>query len=497
MTKAVVYARVSSKEQEREGFSIPAQLKLLREYASRNGFELAKEFIDVETAKNPGRQNFAEMVRFCTKNKNCRVVLVEKTDRLYRNFRDAVTLEDLDLEIHLVKEGQIISKDAKSQAKLIHGMQLVLARNYIENLREEVKKGMREKAEQGIYPGRAPFGYRNNRADRTIQIHPENAQTVTRIFELYASEQYSLTELHKAVRSLTGKTISRAYLHTILTSPFYAGNFSWGGTLYRGTHGVFISGDLYERVRVALRRHNKPKYGKPQIAFRGLLTCAHDNCAITAERKKGKYVYYRCTGYRGKCATPRFTESEIAGKLGVVLKNIHIPDAILAQLQESLTCDQDQLLENTTAQRNILKQRLSAIQRRMDQAYQDKLDGSIPQDLWERKRLEWSEDERQIQTALTRLQAPSSDRILDAKRTLELANKAYSLYLTKNSEQQAKLLRMVLLNCSINEISICPTYRKPFDLICQRAENQEWSGREDLNLRPPGPEDWFHEESIL
>jgi site-specific DNA recombinase len=175
MKKAVVYARVSSKEQEREGFSIPAQLKLLREYATRNGFELVKEFVDIETAKNPGRQNFAEMVRFCTKNKNCRIVLVEKTDRLYRNFRDAVTLEDLDLEIHLVKEGQIISKDAKSQAKLIHGMQLVLARNYIENLREEVKKGMREKAEQGVYPGRAPFGYRNNRADRTIQIHPENA----------------------------------------------------------------------------------------------------------------------------------------------------------------------------------------------------------------------------------------------------------------------------------------------------------------------------------
>jgi site-specific DNA recombinase len=83
-------------------------------------------------------------------HRECRVVLVEKTDRLYRNFRDAVSLEDLDLEIHLVKESQIISREAKSQAKLIHGMQLVLARNYIENLREEVKKGMREKAEQGI-----------------------------------------------------------------------------------------------------------------------------------------------------------------------------------------------------------------------------------------------------------------------------------------------------------------------------------------------------------
>jgi site-specific DNA recombinase len=88
MNKAVIYARVSSKEQEREGFSIPAQLKLLCEYASRNEFHIIEKFIDIETAKNPGRQNFEEMVRFFTRNKDCRVVLVEKTDRLYRNFRD-------------------------------------------------------------------------------------------------------------------------------------------------------------------------------------------------------------------------------------------------------------------------------------------------------------------------------------------------------------------------------------------------------------------------
>jgi DNA invertase Pin-like site-specific DNA recombinase len=125
MKNAVLYARVSSKEQEREGFSIPAQLKLLREYALNNDFSITREFIDIETAKTSGRQNFNEMVHFFTKNRNCRIVLVEKTDRLYRNFRDAVTLEDLEVEIHLVKEGQVISKDAKSQAKLIHGMQLV------------------------------------------------------------------------------------------------------------------------------------------------------------------------------------------------------------------------------------------------------------------------------------------------------------------------------------------------------------------------------------
>jgi len=488
MKRAVLYSRVSSKEQEREGFSIPAQLKLLREYAFHHEFSIATEFIDIETAKTSGRQKFDEMVQFLTKNRGCRIVLVEKTDRLYRNFRDAVTLEDLDVEIHLVKEGQIISKDARSQAKLIHGIQLVLSRNYIENLREEVKKGMREKAEQGIYPGRAPLGYRNNKAERTIEVHPENAAIVHRIFELYASGQYSLSQLKKMVRAESGKSISRAYLHTILTNPFYQGSFVWGGHLYRGTHPTFISAELFHRVQAVLRGHNKPKYRKQEFAFRGLLHCAQDRCAITAERKKGKYVYYRCTGYRGKCTTPRFTESEIAEKLGTILEGIQIPDHVLTCLQESLAHDQEQAQSTVAGQRSALQPRLSALQKRIDQAYQDKLDGRIPEDLWERKMQEWTNESRSIQDALTRLEQPTNERLLTAQSTLELANKAYSLYLTRNHQEQAKLLRMVLLNCSIDGITVHPTYRKPFDLIFERAKTEEWSGREDLNLRPPGPE---------
>jgi DNA invertase Pin-like site-specific DNA recombinase len=137
MREAVIYARVSSKDQEREGFSIPAQLKFLRDYAVRNELAVVREFVDVETAKTSGRKKFGEMIAFLYSNDSCRLVIVEKTDRLYRNFRDCVALEDMDVEIHLAKEGQIISRQSRSQAKLMHGIQVVIARNYIENLKEE------------------------------------------------------------------------------------------------------------------------------------------------------------------------------------------------------------------------------------------------------------------------------------------------------------------------------------------------------------------------
>ena len=125
----------------------------------------------------------------------------------------------------------------------------------------------------------------------------------------------------------------------------------------------------------------------------------------------------------------------------------------------------------------------------MDRAYDDKLSGAIDEEFWNRKSKEWRGEQQQIQIALNGLnEANNGDRLLDVKRTLELANKAHFLYVTQNPAEQARLLKSVLLNCSIDGVSVYPTYRKPFDLIFKRVKNEEWSGREDLNLRPPGPE---------
>ena len=396
MKSAVMYARVSSKDQEREGYSIPAQLKLLREYATRNDFQVLREFVDVETAKVAGRKQFGEMVQFFQQN-NCRIVIVEKTDRLYRNFRDCVTLEDLGVEIHLPKEGQIIGKDARSQTKLMHGIQVVIARNYIENLREEVRKGMREKAEQGIYPSRPPLGYRNNKLDHTIEIDPNNAPIAKRIFELYATGSHSLGALRNAIRTETGRALPKGYLHKILRNPFYSGYFVWQGRTYKGTQPLIVDPAIYAESQEVLNGNGRTsKYRKHAFAFSGLLTCAHDGCTITAEIKKGKYTYYRCTGHRGKCETPYLREEVLADQLGAILKGIYIPDDVAAQLTDSLDGLSARSASQMREQLESLKQRLTSIQRRIDRAYLDKLDGKVSENFWQRKATEWQMEADQV-----------------------------------------------------------------------------------------------------
>ena len=124
--QAVVYARVSSKEQEKEGFSIPAQLKSLRDYAAAQGLAVAREYVDVETAKQTGRAAFGEMVAYLKAHAAVRVMLVEKTDRLYRNLKDWVTVDELDVEIHFAKEGVVLSRDSRSSEKFMHGIKVLI-----------------------------------------------------------------------------------------------------------------------------------------------------------------------------------------------------------------------------------------------------------------------------------------------------------------------------------------------------------------------------------
>ena len=160
--QSVAYARVSSKEQEKEGYSIPAQIKSLRGYSELVDVKIVSEFVDVETAKEAGRSGFNQMLDFLRRTPTCRILLVEKTDRLYRNLKDWVTVDELDLEIHF-REGKCdpVSRNSRSSEKFMHGIKVLMAKNYIDNLSEETRKGLLEKAEQGIWPSFAPLGYVN------------------------------------------------------------------------------------------------------------------------------------------------------------------------------------------------------------------------------------------------------------------------------------------------------------------------------------------------
>jgi site-specific DNA recombinase len=132
------------------------------------------------------------------------VMLVEKTDRLYRNLKDWVTVDELDVEMHFPKEGVVLSRESRSSEKFMHGIKVLMAKNYIDNLSEEARKGMQEKAEQGIWPTKTPLGYRNiigPDGKKIIAVDTAVAPVVVKLFDWYASGGISLKEAAKKVQA--------------------------------------------------------------------------------------------------------------------------------------------------------------------------------------------------------------------------------------------------------------------------------------------------------
>ena len=170
----------------------------------RSQLTIVQEFVDVETAKQAGRAGFGEMLAFLQATPSCRTILVEKTDRLYRNIRDWITVDDLDLTVHFVKENAVVSKASRSSEKFMHGIKVLMAKNYVDNLSEEVKKGLREKAEQGHWPTVARSATSTTAPRIGSKWTRCEAPLIATLFELYATGQYSLKALdHQGARDGT------------------------------------------------------------------------------------------------------------------------------------------------------------------------------------------------------------------------------------------------------------------------------------------------------
>src|ERR1019366_6393539 len=212
---------------------------------------------------------------------------------------------------------------------------------------------------------------------RRIEPHSEKGPVVARTFELHASGRYSILALSKEVYRLTGYRIYKATLHKMLRNPIYYGPFIWRGQTYQGTHDALISAEVFMKVQTILAGRSRPCYSKHDLAFRGLVNCAYDGCMVTGELAKGKYVYYRCTGHRGKCALPRSREQELAERLGELLRDIQVPEEVAKRIGESMAAVQAQASEGAAREHTRLDRELKALITRMDGAYADKLDGKI------------------------------------------------------------------------------------------------------------------------
>jgi site-specific DNA recombinase len=198
---------------------------------------------------------------------------------------------------------------------------------------------------------------------------------------------------------------------------------------------------------------------------------------MTAERKKGKYVYYRCTGFKGACGNVYIREEKLAVLLGPVQITADIANDIATAIRQS---DGDAQALRATALQQVENRRRTVVSK-LDRGYEDFASGRISGAFWSRKSAEWEAELQTVDAERARLEAAHPPAAATAEKILELAKKAEILYKSQNPTEQRRLLETVLSNCTFDRGTVCPTYTSPFDLLVKGNETGNWRRGWDSN----------------
>lgn len=480
--KAVGYARVSSKDQEDTGYSLPAQEKLLRDYADRNGYELVKVFAIQESAAGKiQRKIFHEMMAHVTKAK-IKTVFVETTDRLTRNFADVPVIDnwilaDENHKIHLVKENCTLHKDSKSHEWFMWRVKVATAEYYIRLLSENVKKGQKEKLSQGWLPTKPPLGYKTI-GDKGHKIHvpdEEKAPLIKKMFKLYASGQYSTKKLcnvmyEQGLRSRTGHKVSHARIHQLIGDPFYYGMNRWKNQITKGNHEPLITKELFQQVQDRLHSYGAPRTRKHNSLFKGVFKCYECGGTITWEIQKGHW-YGHCNHYKN-CSQTDWVKQEnidiqMADSIIAVTQKDEKVERMLSWIQEGLKeghADEIAFREKASAE---LERQYQIATQRIDKLYDDKIDGRISAEFYDKKLGQYKKEQEETLDSLNRHRNANLKYFEMGVAILEVAKQARTIYFDprRTVEQKRTLFSFLFSNPKINGKNVEISYQKPFQMI--------------------------------
>lgn len=460
--RTVILARVSSKEQCNEGYSIPAQVKLLEDYCIRNGLNVVRKPFEIAESASGKKQRFLfDSMQEFIKNNNINNLVVEKVDRLTRNFKDAVMIddwleEDESRKLHLVKDSLVMHKNSRSQEKLNWGIRIIFAKNYIDNLREETEKGQMEKIAQGWSPASPPLGYKTigETGHRTHILDDDVAPLIKRLFELYDSGEYSITTVKLAIDKLglkrKGKYYSRAQIHHILKNQFYTGRIKWKGQIYPGKHPQIVSEELFNRVQARLRgSKGKPKYDKHNPLFKGLIHCEECSSLITWQIQKGHW-YGHCHNKNGCTQNYYIREEVLESQLIESLSELTSPSSeIIGWVKKALREKHEGDIMRDHNIRVALNNERTALNRRLDMLYEDRLDERISIAKYDEMTAKLKLELGEVATKLDRLDNLHTNSIDEAIELFDYSQKVSIMYSTQNLNGKRRILRSVFSNLSV------------------------------------------------
>lgn len=501
--KAVIFARVSTARQEKEGLSLDEiQIPRMRDYASEQNLEVVKEYSIGETGGGyKERQKFNEMIDYIRKHKEVNDIIAFRVDRITRNFKDAVKMDELrqheGVRIHCVDEHLVLSKDSKASDLTAWNVKVFVGQEFINRVKEDGVNTKYNKLMRGELPWSAPYGYQHTRdlnGHKTVAQIPTKAYIVREAFIRYSTGNYSLESLLSELNEEFGTTFVKETMSRVLRNKFYIGVMvdRKTGNEYPHIYEHLISIDLFERVQDIINNHtrNHRRYFGIESVYRAMIRCSVCGCCVTSDHKRKtqkngnvhEYIYYHCTDAKHKhkdekLKIGRIEEKKVNLFMEELLRMLKPPQERMTELRDLLSKAHaeknlyfdEQRTKWTAAQDRILK--------RQRKTYDLYMDESITQEDYNKNMKRYRDEINEIEIKLKNINAYDQGYYITVSYLMNLFEHAADIFKVAKANEKRQILSLLLSDLEFDGETINFTLLEPFDKLFKRQKGSVWQGR--------------------
>ncbi len=488
--KAFLIARVSTEDQTD---ALPAQLYRLRDYAERN--EMDYEVFEIqESAFKGDRDKFQKILSRLKKEKEPIALVFDKVDRYSRDPSSPVMqivkkyVQEKKVTLHFCSDHLTIDHKSSAGERMMLSMNTVLSEYYSGAISDNVKRRNEQLHRDGIWTGRAPFGYINTEKNgkKWIEPHPVLADAVRDAFTMYSSGTLTLSSIKDLWLEKYKYNAGLSLVAKVLHNDFYAGTMRTSNGAFDHAYEHLIPRALYDEVQYKLLGYKQAprKYASLPFVYRGMVTCSSCGCRVTFERKKNRYVYGHCTQSRGKHNASYVNEEELTNQFAAALDTLRIPrneaERILSQLRKDLKAGEVSKRADITR----LNKSRRDLEERCDKLYEHFAAGTIDQAFYQKKYAEFQSEIKEIKNRVKTFELESKIDIDSVSHLLKFADNAKETFLKASNDEKRELLEKVLSNSQLNGGTLLLKMKKPFEMMAFCNDNSMWQGHVESNHDP-------------
>ena len=451
MSNAIIYTRVSTKNQAEEGYSLAGQEKDCKIFAEMNNYSVSKVFVEKgESAKTQDRTELQNLMKFCVANKkNIDAIIIWKIDRLTRDVKDFYNLQDffakLNIKVLFARE----NNGDSAGDKLTRNLMGVLAQYENDQKSERVTNGMKTAFLQGHWMWKAPIGYLMKNGN--VEPDPKTAHHIKKIFKLFSTGLYQQTQIIKIMAD-DGLKINTNRLCRLLKNPIYSGYMykkEWAEEPIRGIFEPLISEAEFKKVQDILNG-KKPvitayKRNNPEFPLRQFITCPNCNQPLTGSKSKGRkerYAYYHCH-HKDCCINFRIRKEKLEKIFVDYLKFIK-PERDLLNLFEATVKDvyNEKLSIRLNSQKQV-QNKLIELKNRKSKLIDLRLDGTIGEDDYKFKTEQLSEEIQENEFRLREIDEIDNNLCKCLKYACKTISDIDTLWINGDLDLKQRLQRLI------------------------------------------------------